>query len=514
MEKEADSFAKLLDAIADGTPIDWEKVDASPHLRAEELRAAKALAAMRDTSELGTGDAGGEPAGTDLVRGFELLAELGRGAFGRVWRARDRVLGREVALKVLADEELTPEQRATFLREARVLARCESANVVRIHAVEERTGRLELVLELIDGVTLSELVEADGVRSAEEAARIGIEICRALATIHALGLVHRDVKPANVMRGPGGRIVLLDFGLAHATDLSQRTGPAAGGTPRFIAPELIRGGGTLDGRVDLYALGVTLYWLVTAKWPHEATTRDEILEKIEREPPIPLIDRRADLPADFVGIVERALQRDPERRFASAGAMEAALREFVAGAGKGGGKDADGAPKRWWRAAAIAAASAVLLATAFFATRTHVPDASVALLRRSEGSGVAGSGFVALTRDASLHEGDSVIAELDASESTCVYAFLLDDSDECSALFPTSGTETRNPLPAGRVRLPGSDASGNEFSWNVEHPSSQYRLLFFVASRADATLDRMWNVASYEATRAGAKKTARPPTKE
>ena len=235
MVKEADSFAELIGAIADGAPIDWKRVETSGRLRAGELRAARALAAMRDISEREARDAGAAAPPTDLVRGFELLEEIGRGAFGRVWRARDRALGREVALKVLVDDELTEEQRAKFLGEARVLARCDSENVVRVHSVEEREGRLELCLELIDGVTLKELVEEGGVRSADEAARIGIEICRALATIHALGLVHCDVKPANVMRGPRGRIVLLDFGLAHAIDPSQRRGSAAAGTPHFFA---------------------------------------------------------------------------------------------------------------------------------------------------------------------------------------------------------------------------------------------------------------------------------------
>jgi serine/threonine protein kinase len=517
MVKEADSFAELIGAIADGAPIDWKRVESSSRLRAGELRAARALAAMRDTSGSEARDAGGEAPPTELVRGFELLEEIGRGAFGSVWRARDRALGREVALKVLVDEKLTEEQRAKFLREARELARCESNNVVRIHSVEEREGRLELCLELIDGDTLKQMVDKGGVRSADEAARIGIELCRALATIHALGLVHCDVKPANVMRGPGGRIVLLDFGLAHATDLSGPCGLGVPGTPLFIAPELLRGRGTLDGRIDLYALGVTLYWLVTAKWPHEATTRDEILEKIEHEPPVPLIDRRPDLPAEFIAIVEHALQRDPARRVATAGEMEKELRGFLAhsGGGEGGGTGVE--QNRWKRVAWIAAACVVLvvggLIAAFSMNRATLPNASIELSRSVSSHGDSGP-WIKLEPGSELHESDGLVAEVTSSVPIHVFAFLLDDSDECTVLFPSPDTTRANPLPSGVVDLPGVGKKGEERAWTVDRQSSEYRILFFVSDRANDPLEHLWNVAIYEVTRGAAKTQARPPTRE
>ena len=234
--------------------------------------------------------------GTSLEGGLEVLEELGRGSFGAVYRARDRLLDREVALKVLSgDARLADGARRRFLEEARVLARIDHPNVVRIHAVDARDGEIRLVLELVKGRTLSDLVQSNGPLGWDEAARAGAEVARALAALHAQNLMHLDVKAGNVMRAEGGRIVLLDFGLARA-------GAAVGdhyeplvGTPLAMAPEQLAGE-PVGPRADLYSLGVMLYWLVSRRYPHEAKTFSDLRRLVLSSEPTPLVDVRADLP--------------------------------------------------------------------------------------------------------------------------------------------------------------------------------------------------------------------------
>src|SRR5262249_24933690 len=155
-------FEELIGEIADGKPVDWRRFAADPRIPSHELEAARAIAGLRDASDHLAGDAPGHSTQADPVGGFEIFEEIGRGGFGRVYRARDRALGRDVALKILADVELTAAQRAHFLHEARIFASCEHPNIVRVHSVEEIAGRLELRLELVDGVTLEKLVEERG----------------------------------------------------------------------------------------------------------------------------------------------------------------------------------------------------------------------------------------------------------------------------------------------------------------------------------------------------------------
>jgi serine/threonine-protein kinase len=253
-----------------------------------------------------------------------LLERLGKGTFGEVYRAWDPLLEREVAIKLLVCDD--PDWNASFiLDEGRRMARIRHPNVITVHGVAADGARVGLWLELIRGVTLEQALLKQGHFSAREAALIGIDLCRALAAIHAAGLIHRDVTPQNVMREDGGRIVLMDLGTGRAIDAGDPVAwPDVAGTPLYLAPEIFRGSAA-SVRSDVYSLGVLLYHLVTGSYPVRATTVEELQAAHVRSMAVRLRDARADLPTVFVQAIERALASDPDQRQSSAGALEADL---------------------------------------------------------------------------------------------------------------------------------------------------------------------------------------------
>ncbi|HLK62207.1 MAG TPA: protein kinase [Bryobacteraceae bacterium] len=246
---------------------------------------------------------------------FRIVKKLGQGSFGEVYRAWDPTLEREVALKLLQPSGDSDDYKSV-LREARLIARVRHPNIVSVYGVDRHDDRVGFWSELIDGKTLSSLIDTQGPFSPTETALIGVELASALSAVHAAGLLHRDIKTSNAMRESGGRIRLLDFGLSH----EHGTGIAFAGTPHYMAPELLSGGRPSVAS-DIYALGVVLYHLATGRYPpeHEASTSGSLL------------DLRPDLPPGFVKVVETATDRDPKKRYASAGAMMLALSGLIGG---------------------------------------------------------------------------------------------------------------------------------------------------------------------------------------
>jgi tRNA A-37 threonylcarbamoyl transferase component Bud32 len=264
------------------------------------------------TSGLGPGSTWGN---------FELHKKIGEGSFGEVFLARDLWLGHDVALKVL---RTTVTDRAKVLHEARMLVRVRHPHVVTVHGADVHGGRMGFWMDFVDGVTLHEVIARDGRRSAGEARAWGQDLCRALAAVHAAGIVHRDVKAQNVMRQAGdGQLILMDFGAGEMLD-APRLGEAAG-TPLYLAPELLDGAAATKSS-DIYALGVLLFYVVSRQFPFQAATWDELLVAHERGTRNRLEDVRPDLPPSFVDVIERCIDRKPENRYASAGEMLAALR--------------------------------------------------------------------------------------------------------------------------------------------------------------------------------------------
>jgi len=250
-----------------------------------------------------------------------LLGELGRGAFGRVYRAWEPTLARQVALKVVDLDDDSPTLAAAVLEEGRLLARLRHPNIVTVHGALQLGHRVGVWMELVAGRTLADIVATDGPMSAEEAAIVGTSLCHALGAVHAIGLVHRDVKAQNVMREAGGRIVLMDFGAGRDLGSPALSHPGnVAGTPLYMAPERLLGHAATPA-CDLYSVGVLLYYLVTGRYPIEAATLQDLVVAHAQHRLTPLLDVRPDVPPAFSSVVERALAADPKVRYQSAGAM-------------------------------------------------------------------------------------------------------------------------------------------------------------------------------------------------
>jgi serine/threonine-protein kinase len=256
---------------------------------------------------------------------LEITERVGAGASATVFRARDTHLNRDTALKLFHfASPAGPEIRRALMEEGRNLARVKHGNVVTVYGADEHDGRVALWMEYVQGETLQALISKQGSLSAEEATSIGADLCDALAAVHAQGLIHGDVKAANVMREAGGRIVLMDFSTSRADQIEDGSPGRFVGTPLYMAPELFQGE-KASVRSDVYSLGVLLYYLVTGTYPVKANTAEELRRAHERGEQVILSDARPDLPDDFVAAVERALVPDPDRRLESAEALRAAL---------------------------------------------------------------------------------------------------------------------------------------------------------------------------------------------
>ena len=255
---------------------------------------------------------------------LECRRKIAAGTFGTVYLAWDPALEREVALKVLP----AAGRSQTVIQEGRLLARVRHPNVVTVYGIDEYEGTVGLWMEWVEGLTLTQVLAARGLLGGHEAALIGVDICRAVAAVHKAGVLHRDIKAQNVMREAGGRIVLMDFGAGETRTEDALSHPRMIGTPLYLAPELFAGHPATIAS-DIYSVGVLLYHLMTGRYPVEGATFDAIAALHARQHTIGLSERRPDLPARLVRIVDDALAGDPARRYRSASAMEEDLRSVL-----------------------------------------------------------------------------------------------------------------------------------------------------------------------------------------
>jgi serine/threonine protein kinase/tetratricopeptide (TPR) repeat protein len=259
---------------------------------------------------------------------LRVLEKIGEGTFGDVFRAHDPSLQRDVALKLLRSKATSEVSMERYLLEARRLARVRHSNVLVVHGADHHDGRTGMWTDLIRGHTLEQLLAQQGPWGAKEAALLTIDVCAALAAVHAAGLVHRDVKTSNVMREIGGRIVLMDFGAVAERAVARSERERLIGTPLVLAPELLAGEPASPAS-DIYALGVLAYRLLTTAYPVEAGTLEELRDKHRRGDRVSLRERRPDLPARLVRAVEAALEPDAAARYQGAADMERSLADSL-----------------------------------------------------------------------------------------------------------------------------------------------------------------------------------------
>lgn len=488
---------RLLGLVSDDQAIDWDAEEASAQSH-DERRALRSLRLVAQIAELHDTDAWPTLAPGQRVGRFEIVDGIGRGAHGDVYRARDPHLEREVALKIFPEGRwIDPSTGVavdvpTFLAEARRLASVRHPNVVTIHGVESLTlapgvDRPALVMEYVAGESVAEWIRARGTLGATEATGVGLELCRALAAVHAAGLVHQDVKAQNVRREAGGRLVLMDFG-------------PGGATPLYMAPELFRGE-RASIRSDLYAVGVLLFNATTGKYPVHGRDVESLRAAHAAGERSRLRDLRPELSASLVDVIERALSGDPAERFSSAGEMEVALAASLRAARPSGSR----------RFAPLAAAALCAVVLAIVLSRRATDDSATGLrppvVDSGDAGGAPGAGLaesrpftigarlmrgsgsgVQLSAGAGVAPGDSLSVVFENSDSLYVYVINADEQGEAYLLYPHADVTPRNPLAPGSHHLPGR-RGGNRVYWRVTSAGGTERFLLVASRRALPSLD-------------------------
>lgn len=261
--------------------------------------------------------------GTQIGR-YEIQRRLGRGGMGTVYVAHDPVLGRMVAIKVFLSDLDMPDATERFTREARSAAALNHANIVTIHDFGDWQSQPYIVMEYVQGETLAEIIRRKAPVPASDKLRLVEELCAGVAYAHQVGVIHRDIKPTNLMVDRGGRLKVLDFGIAKMLGTLGSNATALIGTPGYMAPEQIVGG-TIDHRSDLFSIAVVCYELLTYSEAFPGETVHAITHRIISDDPVPLGQLLPDASPDLVAVVERGLKKNAADRFADAESFRQAI---------------------------------------------------------------------------------------------------------------------------------------------------------------------------------------------
>jgi protein kinase-like protein/uncharacterized protein DUF4384 len=471
----------------------------------------------KDEARATPADAGARSGAPRFAGRYEIRGVLGEGSFGVVYLAHDARLDREVALKFLRPQAFSePQAKERFLREARSLAAVVHPNVVVVYDLGEIDGSPYLSLERIEGTTLREALSGAPFSVAETVA-VGRALLSALAAIHAAGVVHRDVKPANVMLARDGRVKLMDFGLARGTgaafDLT--VGGVTAGTPYYMAPEQWRGKSATP-LTDLFALGTLLYECLAGRVPFKAAGFEELQQAVLLDDPPPLREVRPDVPESLADVIARSLAKEPGDRHASAAEMRAAITGLSNNPDETGvlrGKAARlrrppvlpltqslafradatapleppaSLPKRrrFLRYAGAAAAVLGLAFAGLAAYREFAVGREIGLAVRAFRLSKDGAREEPVTEGSTIRSGEFLRFEVLPSEEACLYVFNVDSSGATYALFPSTdaGYDQENPFPGGRTHpLPPSSA-GTRKNFQMDETLGEERF-YVVASR-------------------------------
>jgi len=468
-------------SIARGDAVDWDTAErttaATPLL--DELRVLDTLSRLADTVP-------------DTWGRLTIMGELGRGSHGTVYRAHDPHLGTDLALKVVRSHGPGSQAlAATALNEARLLAQVNQRNVVRIFWAEAIGEDIGIAMEMVQGRTVRDILRLQGTLSARETMVIGVDLCRALAAVHGAHLVHGDIKAGNVMVAPGGRTVLMDFGVGQDLKVHDAFELRRAGTPLYLAPELFRDQGR-SPQSDIYSLGVLLFHMVTGTYPIDAQDGDEVERHHAQHRPARLLrDLRPDLDEAFIKVVEHATAERPEDRFRTAGEFEAALSQAL---------QPQPEPPPWWRpflvpATALPVALVIYLlwpfgmgsapeaVTAGQTADLPRPPVVAADDYRIEASFYRheGGSDVRLQSGARVAEGDELSLRIQSSVPVHAWVVNEDDKGESYLLFPLPDQQLVNPLPAGtRHEIPGI-VGGERVRWRVSSAGGREHFLVFVS---------------------------------
>src|SRR6478672_2668409 len=314
LSPEPGVLGRLAASVADGTPVDWSHIE--PDIEPRERRLVPHLRLVESIASLYRSIPALDETAPDIVPSgprwgrLVMLERIGQGMSCEVYRAFDTDLYRHVALKLLHEEgQAARVAHDRILQEARRLARVRHSHVVQVLGAEQHNDRVGLWMELVEGESLDRIVKARGTFGAREGSVIGQDICSALASVHAAGLLHRDVKAQNVMREAGGRIVLMDFGTGEELFRDRGTARIVG-TPLYLAPEILDGK-SASIQSDLYSVGVLLFYLVTGEFPVTASNIEQLAAAHRQSQLRRLRDVRPDLPSSFVQVIDRALEHEP-----------------------------------------------------------------------------------------------------------------------------------------------------------------------------------------------------------
>ena len=352
-----DAILEIAAVIADGAPVDWDA--ASSSLVTDDQRQLLAelqfIADIADGRAAFAGDRPVQHRPSDTWGPLRIIEKVGSGTFGEVFRAWDTRLDREVALKILRRRQPGDDPRVDIIEEGRLLARVRHPNIVAVYGAERIDDQVGVWMEYVHGKTLEEELRERGPFDLDEVIAIGIQLGGALAAAHRAGLVHRDVKAQNVIRNVDRQPVLTDFGAGCVLqEASGRPTHELACTPLCAAPEVLAGRPATP-QSDIYSLGVLLYHLATGTYPVQGASLEDIQQAHASDRRVPLRVARHNLPTAFTEIIERTLEKEADRRYASAEALGEALTDLRDARGSSTGRAAR-LTKRWWLAATCVAA--------------------------------------------------------------------------------------------------------------------------------------------------------------